>query len=266
MPRNKTLPKIKSKTASTHSINTPKPTVKYLDVSDALATKYPRATPNVTIKPTRRNPRETEPPTPAPTLPPTPAPTPAPTPPPAPWVTKTINHDEVKPFPQPEPVTISEKAAIKFKPQIRIGSGCVPYPVVSSIGETSAAFRLQEAPKEGAEALATARTSTGIDNPDVPEPKILGISASTHDGYKKYAPLHPENLDGNSVKVNYEMDWPINHALDTTDKAGTFQDLIMWEQMTEDARRALNAVSFSKANTPMNDGNFRPKLDRAWPF
>ncbi|KAE8882827.1 hypothetical protein PF003_g33155 [Phytophthora fragariae] len=164
-------------------LSTPKSTVKYLDISEGLATKYPMPTGNVTIKPTRPDPRETEPPTPASTLPPTPA----------------------------------------------------------------AAFKLQATPPADA------------------EPKILGISASAHSGYKKYS-TPPENLDGNSVKVNYEDGWPINHALDTTDKAGTFQDLIMWEQMTEDARRALNSVSFGKANTPMNDGNFRSKLDKAWPF
>ncbi|KAE9142683.1 hypothetical protein PF006_g12229 [Phytophthora fragariae] len=205
-------------------LSTPKSTVKYLDISEGLATKYPMPTGNVTIKPTRPDPRETEPPTPASTLPPTPA----------------------------------------------------------------AAFKLQATPPADAEVLATARKSTdaragtttrGLSctpvnftnsetphtNPDVPEPKILGISASAHSGYKKYS-TPPENLDGNSVKVNYEDGWPINHALDTTDKAGTFQDLIMWEQMTEDARRALNSVSFGKANTPMNDGNFRSKLDKAWPF
>ncbi|KAE9015611.1 hypothetical protein PR003_g14472 [Phytophthora rubi] len=130
-------------------LSTPKPTVKYLDISEGLATKYPMPTGNVTIKPTRPDPRETEPPTPASTLPSTPAPTPAPTPPPAPWVTVTINHNEVKPFPQPEPVTISEKAAVKFKPQIRIGSGCVPYPVVNDKGETSGGVQTSGNPSGG---------------------------------------------------------------------------------------------------------------------
>ncbi|ETO63626.1 hypothetical protein F444_18713 [Phytophthora nicotianae P1976] len=30
----------------------------------------------------------------------------------------TVDHDKIEPIPQPEPVTISEKAAIKFKPQL----------------------------------------------------------------------------------------------------------------------------------------------------
>ncbi|KAG4238163.1 hypothetical protein PC116_g13808 [Phytophthora cactorum] len=52
----------------------------------------------------------------------TPAPG-APTPAPTPWVEKIIDHDAVVPFKQPEPVTISEKAAIKFKPQLHITNG-----------------------------------------------------------------------------------------------------------------------------------------------
>ncbi|KAJ8578533.1 hypothetical protein ON010_g667 [Phytophthora cinnamomi] len=215
-----------------------------------------------------------------------------------------IGHDKVQPFAQPEPTTISEKAAVKFKPQIRIGSGCVPYPVVNDVGETSGGLQISGSPKGGCRGSGHGSQVYGragwfndvwaimfcwyfpkdspssrmghrhdwehvvvwINNPDVAEPKILGISASAHSGYKKYAPPPADNLDGNSVKVNYEHAWPINHALDTTDKAGTFQDLIMWEQMTEDARSALNSVRFGKANTPMNDGNFRPKLEKAWPF
>ncbi|ETM98417.1 hypothetical protein PPTG_19622 [Phytophthora nicotianae INRA-310] len=32
--------------------------------------------------------------------------------------TATVDHGKIEPFPQPEPVTISENAAIKFKPQL----------------------------------------------------------------------------------------------------------------------------------------------------
>ncbi|GMF66304.1 unnamed protein product [Phytophthora lilii] len=99
-----------------------------------------------------------------------------------------------------------------------------------------------------------------IDNPDVPEPRILGVSASAHDGYKKYAPPPADTIDGTSVRINYEHAWPINHALDVTATPGGFQDLIMWDQMTDFARRGLNEASFGKANVPVNDGNFLGKL------
>ncbi|KAI9994489.1 hypothetical protein PInf_011124 [Phytophthora infestans] len=50
--------------------------------------------------------------------------------------TAAVDHDKVEPFPQPEPVTISEKAAIKFKPQLVIPQGvCVSYPAVNAAGE-----------------------------------------------------------------------------------------------------------------------------------
>ncbi|EGZ05612.1 hypothetical protein PHYSODRAFT_449487, partial [Phytophthora sojae] len=49
----------------------------------------------------------------------------------------SIGHDKVKPFPQPEPVTISEKAAVTFKPQLLITNGCHSYPAVNEAGETS---------------------------------------------------------------------------------------------------------------------------------
>ncbi|KAL3660460.1 hypothetical protein V7S43_014610 [Phytophthora oleae] len=55
--------------------------------------------------------------------------------------TGTINHDQVKPFAQPEPVTISEKAAVKFKPQLSIGSGCVSFPAVNAAGEITGGLK-----------------------------------------------------------------------------------------------------------------------------
>ncbi|KAE8970597.1 hypothetical protein PF011_g26356 [Phytophthora fragariae] len=63
-------------------------------------------------------------------------------------------------------------------------------------------------------------------------------------------------LDGTSIKVNYESNYPMDHATDVTTKGGDFQDLIMWDQLTDFARKALNETSFGDANVPMNDGNF----------
>ncbi|KUF85543.1 hypothetical protein AM588_10000934 [Phytophthora nicotianae] len=223
---------------------------------------------------------------------------------PGPWVTKTIGHDEVKPFPQPEPVTISEKAGVKFKPQIQIRTGCVPYPAVNELGETSGGLQTSGSPRGGCRGSGHGSQVYGrstwiegvwaimyswyfpkdspssrmghrhdwehaivfIDNPEVAEPKILACSVSSHSGYKIYNPCPPWVIDGTSLKVRYKHAWPLNHDLDTTGDAGTFQDLIMWDQMSNDARRALNSVHFGKANTPFNDGNFRPKLKKAWPF
>ncbi|ETO61430.1 hypothetical protein F444_20558 [Phytophthora nicotianae P1976] len=60
--------------------------------------------------------------------------------------TATVDHDKIEPFPQPEQVTISEKAAIKFKPQLgstKIVSEkvCVPYPAVNAAGEVTGGLK-----------------------------------------------------------------------------------------------------------------------------
>uniref|UniRef100_H3G806 Necrosis inducing-like protein NPP1 type n=1 Tax=Phytophthora ramorum TaxID=164328 RepID=H3G806_PHYRM len=219
-----------------------------------------------------------------------------------PFELKTISHKDVKPFPQPEPITISEKAGVKFKPQIQIRTGCVPYPAVNELGETSGGLQTSGSPRGGCRGSGHGSQVYGrstwynqvwaimyswyfpkdspasgmghrhdwehvvvfIDNPDLPEPKILGCSVSSHDGYKKYNPCPPWVIDGTSVKVRYKHSWPLNHDLDTTGDGGTFQDLIMWNQMTDNARRALNETKFGKANTPMNDWNFHSKVEKSW--
>ncbi|KAG2762577.1 hypothetical protein PC129_g21267 [Phytophthora cactorum] len=40
----------------------------------------------------------------------------------------------------------------------------------------------------------------------------------------------------------------------------------MWEQLTEEARVALNATDFGKSKVPFNDDNFENTLEKAWPF
>ncbi|RLN56669.1 hypothetical protein BBJ29_001054 [Phytophthora kernoviae] len=159
---------------------------------------------------------------------------------------ETLGHDELKPFAQPEPITISEKVAVKFKPQIHITNGCHPYPAVNDIGQTSGGLKFQ---------LKMQGLWLGITS--------LRPLDMVQCGYSKVV---PPNADGTSVKVNYESHWPINHALESTSKSGEFQDLIMWDQMTDAARTALNDADFDKANVPMKDGSFVGKLDKAWPF
>ncbi|OWZ08271.1 Necrosis inducing protein NPP1 [Phytophthora megakarya] len=53
----------------------------------------------------------------------------------------SIDHDTVQPFPQPEPITIGEKAALKFKPSVAVKTGCHPYPAVNTAGDTNAGLK-----------------------------------------------------------------------------------------------------------------------------
>ncbi|KAJ8569469.1 hypothetical protein ON010_g5794 [Phytophthora cinnamomi] len=48
-----------------------------------------------------------------------------------------IDYDKVQPFPEPEPKTVSEKAAVKFKPSLSIQDGCHPYAAVNAAGDTN---------------------------------------------------------------------------------------------------------------------------------
>ncbi|KAG6613081.1 necrosis inducing-like protein NPP1 type [Phytophthora cinnamomi] len=52
-----------------------------------------------------------------------------------------IDHDKVQPFAQPDPVTLSEKVAIKHNPSLRITWGCHPYPAVNAAGDTSGGLK-----------------------------------------------------------------------------------------------------------------------------
>ncbi|KAK1930763.1 hypothetical protein P3T76_013720 [Phytophthora citrophthora] len=47
---------------------------------------------------------------------------------------------------------------------------------------------------------------------------------------------------------------------------GESQDLIMWNQLTDEARAALESANFEDAQVPFNDKNFETKLQEAWPF
>ncbi|OWZ02220.1 LOW QUALITY PROTEIN: hypothetical protein PHMEG_00026257 [Phytophthora megakarya] len=56
--------------------------------------------------------------------------------------TATVDHDKIEPFPQPEPVTVSEKAAIKFKPQLATSTAvCVSFPAVNVAGEITGGLK-----------------------------------------------------------------------------------------------------------------------------
>ncbi|KAG6614218.1 Arrestin domain-containing protein A [Phytophthora cinnamomi] len=78
-------------------------------------------------------------------------------------------------------------------------------------------------------------------------------------------PLESDTIDGYSAKVDYSSSWlVINHALDSTSDTGETQDLIMWDQLTDAARTALENTDFGDANVPMKDANFETKLGNTY--
>ncbi|GMF28494.1 unnamed protein product [Phytophthora lilii] len=110
-----------------------------------------------------------------------------------------------------------------------------------------------------------------IDNPAAEAPKMIGVSPSSYvSTYSKYTPPPPDGLNGMSVMINYLTDANNDgfHTVDTTWKTGgEFQDLIMWEQLTDEARAALNGTDFGEhAKVPFIDANFEANLKLAWPY
>lgn len=48
-----------------------------------------------------------------------------------------IDHDKVAGFKEVVPTTISQNAAKRFQPYLKVYSGCVPFPAVDAQGNTS---------------------------------------------------------------------------------------------------------------------------------
>ncbi|OWY95091.1 Necrosis inducing protein NPP1 [Phytophthora megakarya] len=236
----------------------------------------------------------------------------------------TINHDQVQPIAQPEPVTISEKAAVKYKPQLFIEAGCASFPAVNAAGEitgglkgTKGTDRCENAPlgsqvygrsswyqdrwamvyawyfpKNFGGGQAKKRHDWAsmvlwIDNPAVETPKILGASLSQQtldapkvgflslgerkkESYQKMIQLPPMAfVGGSNISTRVSHAYPDKFgwiASVFSNQDGTYHDLIMWEQLTDAARGALNSADFGEAKVPFNDNNFDATLGEAWPL
>ncbi|KAG6957116.1 hypothetical protein JG687_00010190 [Phytophthora cactorum] len=112
--------------------------------------------------------------------------------------TATVDHDKIEPFPQPEPVTITEKTAVKFKPQLHTPeSVCVPYPA-----DLWAIMYAWYFPKGFWTGFPTRRHDwesvvVWIDNPDLETPKIVRASMSRSDTkYYKQSKVWPADFAG----------------------------------------------------------------------
>ncbi|GMF17095.1 unnamed protein product [Phytophthora fragariaefolia] len=232
----------------------------------------------------------------------------------------SIDHDKVQPFPQPNPVTISEKAAVKFKPSVDIDGVCHPYPAVNAAGETNAGLKPSGKPTGdckgsslGSQVYGRAgwhkdlwaimyawyfpkQTYEGIwsttgtrhkwvaavvwlDNPDFEKPKILAVSTigvsgvydiRKNDGTQicnyrgRCSPPFGEYINDTSPMLWYgQGDEATGLAMTTARGNGEFQDLIMWEQLTEEARTGLSNADFAP---PFVEQAFLPNLESARPF
>ncbi|EEY67232.1 NPP1-like protein [Phytophthora infestans T30-4] len=223
-----------------------------------------------------------------------------------------INHDEVKPFAQPTPTTDSEKAAVKYKPKLYVSYGCHPYPAVQANGFVSAGLK-GSGPIDGecegsslgsqvysrsmwyedkwaimyAWYLPKGRSSkyqrrhfweaavVWIDDPALANSTILGVSLNYGRRQKSEVPLELQFLDGSNVKLeSYRGFGRPRPRLQFTQLEGETQDLITWEQLTDEARDGLSDAEFNtglffkrtRREMPLKDGVFEKRLIDAYPF
>ncbi|ETP32860.1 hypothetical protein F442_18524 [Phytophthora nicotianae P10297] len=100
-----------------------------------------------------------------------------------------------------------------------------------------------------------------IDNPDLETPKIVGVSMSKSD--TKY---YNEARSILFLRFHYQITLASPYMRLAMEN-GEYQDLIMWEQLTDAARAALNnGDSFGKAEVPFSDEHFEDHLAEAWPL
>ncbi|MEK3773596.1 NPP1 family protein [Paenibacillus sp. FSL K6-4396] len=220
-----------------------------------------------------------------------------------PWVTVVeaaeINHDQVVGFQEVSPVTVTQQAAKRFQPFLKVYHGCVPFPAVDQQGNTSAGLNTsgssngncssstgqiysrsawhngvwaimyswyfpKDSPSSG---LGHRHDWEGIvvwvDNPAAANPQILSIAYSGHGQFTKVTPSNT-NTQGSHPLISYNSTWPLNHELGVTNAVGGTQPLIGWDDLTSAARNALNTTDFGSANVPFNDNNFTNNLNKAW--
>lgn len=234
----------------------------------------------------------------------------SPTPKPKSWTEVTIDYDQVKPFAQREAKTASDKASVKFKPQFSTQDGCQPYPAVNDAGETSGGMGLTRSSTNegcqgslyGSQLYARSAWYGGIwailyawylprdetkdhgrvhlwvhlvvwvNNPAVANSTVLAV---TMQGGTIKVPSGDELKNGVGVKVKHVWDgegsgrWPQFTAED-----GKEQDLITWDQLSDNARCALNEVAWrptgvpgvTSLKMPLSDDDFESHLKQSWPF
>ncbi|EGZ21907.1 necrosis inducing-like protein NPP1 type [Phytophthora sojae] len=188
----------------------------------------------------------------------------------------TIDHDKVQPFAQPEP----------FKLSLQIVTGCHPYPAVNAAGETSGGLK---GTGENDEDCTGSTLGSQVYGRAVWYEDLWAImyAVAYYDILKEGPPKcyyyrwgrqscevpFVEHINGTTVMLSYERyfdgtigDFQILRP--TTRKVtGEFQDLIMWEQLTEEACTALSNTDFGeKSPVPFIDANFNKTLDMARPI
>ncbi|KAG7384875.1 hypothetical protein PHYBOEH_009259 [Phytophthora boehmeriae] len=207
----------------------------------------------------------------------------------------TLDLDDVVPFPESKPTTNENTVALEFKPKLAMGGHCRPYPAVDEDGNVSegggnilyircegsphgsqvygrvakykefwAIMYAWYFPRAGFNSHSWENVIVWLDSLTA-NATISAVSTTSILGrYDVMSPVDPSVLDGNSLKVYYRKlfgsrsIWPTKHS-------GIFQDLVMWDDMSEEARTALENADFDSATVPMTDANFLANVEKAYP-
>ncbi|ETM39505.1 hypothetical protein L914_14351 [Phytophthora nicotianae] len=177
-------------------------------------------------------------------------------------VIKTIDHDQVQTFSQPEPASNSEKTAVKFKPLLHISDGC--HPANGDCNYPDVGGQVYSRSNWYKDKWAIVYASP---NPDASA--ILGVSLSIPTGYEKEVPPKAKYIEGEeTVKLDSYVDyWVGNQSLSFTRKWGKTKR----EQLTDEARDSLGMFDFqpesSQVNVamPLKNGVFLSNLRETYP-
>ena len=200
-----------------------------------------------------------------------------------------INHDAVVPF--KEDVTAYQ---FKFRPRLKVTDGCVPFPGVNAVGDTSGGLQTSGA-RNGhcSSSIGQLYVRAKVFNGECavmyawyfPKDQVISghrhdwenivlwlsecsvnarVNAISYSGHGAYNKTTNVPMNGSNPLVEYGTNGILDHQLFWTNQSGGFQPAIRWLGLTGAARNALNTTDFGKANVPFKDANYDANLSKAW--
>jgi hypothetical protein len=214
--------------------------------------------------------------------------------------TDTLGHDKVEAFVQPTPLTDAEKAAVRLNPTISISAGCFPYPAVNKLGQLGRG--LKPTGKDNGKCKGSRHGSQVYGRAIKYKTKWLfayayyvpkihaGAVLARHDWNaaiiwinhlnetEKIAGLvtmnHRVELSQRSKFESYVMDGDrVKLVLGgphltlgvSSRNGGETLPLIMWEQLSNEARNALNCTKWgTDYKMPLADDVFHALVEKVW--
>ncbi|KAH9862663.1 hypothetical protein J1614_010756 [Plenodomus biglobosus] len=209
---------------------------------------------------------------------------------------EVIGHGAVVGFPETVPDDLTGRLYLKYKPYLKVFTGCVPYPAVDAAGNTGGGLNPSGNPSGGCgsspgQVYARGGTHNGAygimyswympkDSPGTglghrhdwenivvwlssasETATIRGVATSAHGNYNKD---NTPPLSGTRPKTGYISYFPANHQLIATDDQGGQQPLIAWESMTDAAKTAIENTNFDKASPKFRNNNFQSNLEASF--